>query len=511
MNRPKQWNPEDEKFWESEGKAIATRNLWTSVPCLLSAFAVWQLWSVIVVKMQDLGFPFSKDQLYMLPAIAGLLGGTLRIPNSFMVSLSGGRNAVSVTTGLMIIPCLGAGIALQDMATSYTTFAILAGLSGIGGGAFASSMSNISLFFPKKVQGSALGVNAGFGNLGVSVTQVLLPIIMSAGVFGAIGGAGMVLKGKTIFIQNAGLFWVPVLAVLAVLAWLFMDNLPQHNVGSAPAAIGKALWLELIGFIGGAAGVYIMLAKLDINEFLKIAIAMAVAVAITLALLRFATPTETQKKLNVQFSIFSNKHTWIMTLLYIMTFGSFIGFSAAFPKLIQDVFGKLPGGGINPHAPNPLAYAWLGPLVGSLIRPVGGWLSDKIGGAKVTQWNTVVMIPATLGVAYFVKAAGSAATPETYWAPFFIIFLLLFITSGIGNGSTFRMVPIIFKPELAGPVLGWTSAIAAYGAFIIPKVIGLQIKAGKPEVAMYGFAIFYAVCLVVNYWYYARRGAEIEC
>ena len=179
--------------------------------------------------------------------------------------------------------------------------------------------------------------------------------------------------------------------------------------------------------------------------------------------------------------------------------------------LIKIVFGELPDGSVNPNAINPFAYAWLGPLVGSLIRPIGGWLSDKCGGANVTHWDTIVMIGSALGVAYYVKQASASQTPEIYFIPFLILFLILFITTGIGNGSTFRMIPIIFEPNQAGPVLGWTSAVAAYGAFIIPKVFGGQIKAGHPEYALYGFAIYYLSCLIVNWWFYARKNAELPC
>lgn len=200
-----------------------------------------------------------------------------------------------------------------------------------------------------------------------------------------------------------------------------------------------------------------------------------------------------------------------MTVLYIMTFGSFIGFSAAFPLLIKIVFGSLPDGSINPAAPNPFTYAWLGPLVGSLIRPVGGWLSDKFGGARVTHWDTIFMIACALGVAWFIVQAREASDPTQYFTPFLLCFLLLFITTGIGNGSTFRMIPFIFNPQQAGPVLGWTSAIGAYGAFIIPKVFGEQVKAGTPEYALFGFTAFYVICLVLNWWYYARKGAEVPC
>jgi NNP family nitrate/nitrite transporter-like MFS transporter len=228
-------------------------------------------------------------------------------------------------------------------------------------------------------------------------------------------------------------------------------------------------------------------------------------------LLMKTLPGDIRASLNQQFAIFKNKHNWVMTYLYVMTFGSFIGFSAAFPLLIQVVFGELPDGSVNPNAPNPFAYAWLGPLVGSLARPVGGRLADKIGGAKLTQWDTVAMIAVTLGVAFFVTQAGASSQPESYFLPFLGLFLILFVTTGIGNGSTFRMVPMIFKPAEAGPVLGWISAVAAYGAFIIPKVFGQQVDAGTPEVALYGFSVYYFTCLLLNWYYYARKNAAIEC
>ena len=223
-------------------------------------------------------------------------------------------------------------------------------------------------------------------------------------------------------------------------------------------------------------------------------------------------PGEVAKGLKRQFSIFDEKHNWIMTWLYIMTFGSFIGFSMAFPLLIRVVFGTL-GDGVtpNPDAPNPFTYAWLGPLVGSLIRPLGGWLSDKWTGAKVTQLSTTVMILSTLGVAHYVSLANVSDTPQEHFFPFLALFLMLFLTSGIGNGSTFRMIGVIFKPAQAGPVLGWSSAVAAYGAFLIPRIFGNQIDAGHPETAFYGFAVYYFSCLVLNWWYYARKNAEIAC
>jgi len=511
---PAYWDPEDPEFWERDGRRVAARNLWLSVPCLLCAFAVWMYWSILIVQMQNLGFPFTVPQLYTLTAIAGLTGATLRIPNSFLVAICGGRNTVAATTALLILPALGTGIALRSLDTPFHLFVILAALSGIGGGNFASSMSNISAFYPRRQQGTALGINAGLGNIGVSIMQALLPLAMTVGIFGVLGGAPLLLPADTatmaagtpVWLQNGGLVWVPILAALALLAWLFMDNLPQHACGSTFTAVRNVLWLKLLGFAAAAVGLYLLLA-LNVSMWLV----LPLVIVLTLGLIRYASPRSIQGNIGKQYAIFRNKHTWFMTWLYIMTFGSFIGYSAAFPKLIQDVFGTLPDGSLNPAAPNPFAYAWLGPLVGSLIRPVGGWVSDKFGGARVTQWDTVVMIGAALGAAYFVRAATLADSPEAYFLPFLAVFMLLFITAGIGNGSTFRMIPVIFPALQAGPVLGWTSAIAAYGAFIIPKLFGAQIEAGRPEYALYGFALFYLSCLILNWWYYARRHAEISC
>jgi NNP family nitrate/nitrite transporter-like MFS transporter len=511
---PARWEPEDEAFWQEEGSRSARRNLLISIPCLTCAFAVWMYWSVVTVQMQNLGFPFTRDQLYTLTAIAGLAGATLRIPNSFLVAVAGGRNVVALTTALLVLPALGAGIALRDGTTTFSTFAVLAALSGIGGGAFSSSMSNISFFYPRRVQGTSLGLNAGIGNLGVSLMQVLLPYVSTFALFGALGGdpfpmkltVGYLAAGTPIWIQNCGLVWVPILAVLAIVAWIGMDNLPIHRVGSTAAALARASWLELLGLAGTALGVWLLLG-LGWNMW----IVLPVTIVVTVAALRVLTPKAVRENLARQYAIFRNRHNWVMTWLYVMTFGSFIGYSAAFPKLIQDVFGRLGDGSVNPNAPRPLAYAWLGPLVGSLARPAGGWLADRLGGARVTQWATAAMIATALGVAYVVKTAGSAARPEEHFGWFLALFLVLFVMTGIGNGSTFRMVPMIFGPAQAGPVLGWTGAVAAYGAFVVPKVFGAQIEAHTPQYAFYGFAVYYATCLVVNWWFYARKGAEVRC
>jgi NNP family nitrate/nitrite transporter-like MFS transporter len=534
------WDVEDEGFWAKTGKKVASRNLWISIPNLLCGFAVWLYWGMVAKFVQkahfanaDLfsftdwndGVPLGGDDyralLFTLPAVAGLVGATLRIPNSFMIAICGGRNVKFMTTLLLMLPALGAGIALQNPDSSFMTFVMLAALSGVGGGAFASSMSNISFFYPKRMQGLALGLNAGLGNAGVSVMQFLLPWIITFGAFGGMGGEPYDVSGSPMWIQNAGLVWVPVLAFLAVLAFLFMNNMPQHDCGSTAKGVGRYLWLTLLGFVGGGVGVWLLITPWGgFPPLLKIFVILVVAVLVTLFCMKRFTPRDMRENLDKQFEIFHNKHNWVMTWLYCMTFGSFIGYANAFPKLIDDVFGVIrvgPDGSplaeaiINPAAPISSKYIWIGAGVGALIRPVGGWLSDKLGGARVTQWDTVVMIGATIGAGWYVSQASQSPNPQEYFMPFLLLFILLFATTGIGNGSTFRMIPMIFEKEQAGPVLGWTSAIAAYGAYLIPKVFATQIAAGTPEYALYGFAGYYASCLAVNWWFYARKGAEVPC
>ena len=535
---PEKWDVEDEAFWESEGKQAASRNLWVSIPNLLLGFSVWIYWGMVAKYIQKLHFgsngelfnftfmndgqPYAEGSyralLFTLPAVAGLSGATLRIPNSFMIAICGGRNVKFMTTLLLILPALGAGIALQDHTTPFYVLVILAALSGVGGGAFASSMSNISFFYPKRMQGLALGLNAGLGNLGVSVMQFLIPWVITFGLFGAMGGEAYsyTVKGQTaqMWVQNAGLVWVPILATLMVLAFLLMNNLPFHKCGPTPIAVAKYLWLTLLGFTGVVAGVVLLIIPWGgFPILLKTFLIVVVAVAITLAAMRYLTPAETKSGLQEQFSIFKEKHNWVMTYLYVMTFGSFIGYANAFPKLIDDVFGVYRVGELagQPTGMSSSAYIWIGAGVGALIRPLGGWLSDKLGGARVTHWDTIIMIGSTIGAGYFVSLAMESPKPQQYFIPFLLLFILLFATTGIGNGSTFRMIGVIFEKDQRGPVLGWTSAIAAYGAYLIPKIFATQIKGGTPHYALYGFAFYYLTCLVVNWWFYARKDAEVPC
>jgi len=535
---PNYWDADDQDFWERQGKRVANRNLWVSIPNLLLGFAVWIYWGMVAKYVQQLHFATDGELfdftfmnagqsyeanayralLFTLPAVAGLAGATLRIPNSFMIAICGGRNVKFMTTVLLILPAFGAGIALQDHTTPFYIFIVLAALSGVGGGAFASSMSNISFFFPKKMQGLALGLNAGLGNLGVSLMQFLIPWVITFQLFGSLSGDPYEYLAdsatKQMWIQNASLVWVPILAFFAVLAFFLMSNLPFHRCGPTPIAVAKYLWLTILGFVGAAVGIVLLIIPWGaFPMLLKTFVIVVVAVAVTLGAMRYLTPGETREGLKEQFGIFKLKHNWVMTYLYVMTFGSFIGYANAFPKLIDDVFGVIP---VGEHAGEPTglssaAFIWIGAGVGALIRPVGGWLSDKIGGARVTHWDTIIMIASTIGAGYTVSLAMQSPDPTQYFVAFLLLFIVLFATTGIGNGSTFRMIGVIFSKDVRGPVLGWTSAIAAYGAYLIPKIFATQIQAGTPQYALYGFAAYYASCLALNWWFYARKGAEISC
>lgn len=443
------WRPDDEAFWQAGGRAIATRNLWISIPALLLAFSVWLVWSVVVAKLPAIGFAYSTNELFWLAALPGLSGATLRIFYSFMVPIFGGRKWTALSTASLLIPALGIGFAVQDPSTPYMVFLGLALLCGFGGGNFASSMANISFFYPKKSKGNALALNAGLGNAGVSVMQFVVPLVITAGVFGGLGGEPQTLsKGGEMWLQNAGFIWVPFIALAAIAAWVGMNDIAD--------------------------------AKASFKE---------------------------------QSVIFQRKHNWIMCVLYTGTFGSFIGYSAGFPLLATTQF---------PDA-NALQYVFLGPLVGALSRAATGWISDKFGGGRVTLWTFVVMILAVLGVLYFLTAG-------SFWG-FFAMFMVLFFATGIGNASTFQMIPVIFRKEIprlhpemtedqqrrsaekeSAATIGFTSAIAAYGAFLIPKSYGSSIAlTGGPQAALWGFIGFYVLCVVMTWWFYTRANAEIRC
>ena len=527
------WRPEDEAFWEAQGKRIAYRNLWISVPALLCGFAVWGMWGIITVQMLNLGFPFTQAELFTLTAIAGISGATMRIPASFLIRLAGGRNTIFLTTAMLLAPALGTGIVLQHKDWPLWAFQLMALWCGVGGGNFASSMSNISTFFPKRLQGTALGLNAGLGNFGVTTMQVVIPLVMTVGIFGSFGGEPMTLlkdsgwifgkipAGTQTWIQNAGFAWLLSLVPLSILCWFGMNNLKtvSPDTGHPVVAFAKITYLYTLAFVPSILGLYLYLPKPTGLGLISMWVAIPLDIVSALLVMKLAAFGPMKEGVAKQFQIFRNKHTWSMTALYIVTFGSFIGFSMALPLSMKVIFGvsHVPdANGVmqhtlnNPNAPSVLAYAWIGPFVGAAVRPLGGWISDKVGGSIVTQIISAVMVVASVAVGYVMMQAYGSATPETHFPLFLGLFMLLFFASGIGNGSTFRTIGVIFDRQQAGPVLGWTSAIAAYGAFVAPIVIGEQIKAGTPQYAMYGFAMFYALCLILNWWFYLRANAYVK-
>ena len=453
------WDPENPEFWERTGARIARRNLWISIISLTLSFAIWVLWSVVTVNLDKVGFRFTSNQLFWLTALPALSGATLRVFYSFMVPIFGGRRWTVISTLSLLLPAVGMGIALQDSSTSYGTLLVLAALCGLGGGNFSSSMANISFFYPKAKKGTATGLNAGIGNLGVSLAQFVVPLVISSAMVGGLTGDGLpyVEHGveKMLWLQNAGFVWVPFIVISAILAWFGMNDIADAKASFKDQAI-----------------------------------------------------------------IFRRKHNWLMCWLYIGTFGSFIGFSAGLALLTKSQFPDV----------NPTQYAFLGPLVGALTRPLGGWISDRLkAGATVTLYTFLLMALAVVGVLFTLPSQGSAGS----FPAFLGMFILLFALSGIGNGSTFRMIPVIFltarsldaekTPEAqrqavvqgnkeASAVLGFSGAVGAYGGFFIPKSFGTSLDmTGSVDMALYAFIVFYLSCMVVTWWFYARKGARTPC
>ncbi|MBN9604053.1 MAG: MFS transporter [Afipia felis] len=449
------WRPEDREFWETKGRAIARRNLWISIPALLLSFAIWQVWSVVVAKLPSVGFKFTTAELFWLAALPGISGAVLRVFYSFMVPIFGGRLWTTLATWSLMIPAVGIGYAVQNPSTPYVVFLALALLCGFGGGNFASSMANISFFFPRAEKGNALALNAGLGNLGVSVVQFVVPLVITVGVLGWFGGDPvMVADGPRqvpMWLQNAGFVWVPFIAASAFAAWFGMNDIASAKASFADQAV-----------------------------------------------------------------IFQRKHNWVMCWLYTGTFGSFIGYSAGFPLLAKVLFPNI----------NVLPFVFLGPLVGALSRSATGWIADKWGGGRVTLWVFVTMMAGVLGILYF---TGIKEQPGAFWG-FFAMFLLMFFATGVGNASTFQMIPNIMRKEMdrlmpeadavararqtekeSAAITGFTSAIAAFGAFFIPKSFGTSIDlTGGVEGALWGFFIFYVTCVVITWAVYTRKGGLLH-
>jgi NNP family nitrate/nitrite transporter-like MFS transporter len=482
------WRPEDDEFWENGGKKIARRNLIWSIFAEHLGFSVWLLWSVSAAMLAKVGFDFTPQQLFFLVAVPNLVGALIRVPYTFAVPKFGGRNWTVISAMLLLIPTILFAIVVQNPDTPYWAFVLIAATAGFGGGNFASSMANINFYYPAKAKGAALGLNAAGGNLGVALIQFFLPIIV-----GGAGAFGLVKASQSgIMLEKAAYLYASLAVVAAVSAFFFMNNL-----------------------------------------------------------------TQAKSKPREQLAVLKYKHTWVMSFLYIGTFGSFIGYSAAMPLLIKINFFRSPipteSIGINFAY-----YAFLGALVGSIARPFGGWLADKYGGARVTFWTFVAMIVGTLAVLYTLtllepvptappeKLAAWAADPASFPGfspeivsavnhnsdifPFFLAaFLFVFAATGIGNGSTYRMIPLIQQdrakkettagtPERAAAllkatkessaVIGIAGAIGALGGFLIPITFGSPwvddpVEACKTAFVI--FTVFYGVCLATTWFFYTRK------
>ncbi|MGH2721241.1 MAG: NarK family nitrate/nitrite MFS transporter [Actinomycetota bacterium] len=447
MARPwiEDWEPEDEAFWEAKGRRIARRNLIFSIFAEFLGFGVWVIWSVTAAKLSDAGFNFTTSQLFTLTAVPALVGATARFPYTLAVPRFGGRNWTTVSALLLLIPTAILPVLVGNPGTPYWLFVLGAATAGFGGGNFASSMANISFFYPDRKKGLALGLNAAGGNLGVAVAQLFIPIVVTAGAL----GVGAPAEGST-NLKLAGYVWMPLVILASACAWLFMDNLKVAKSRS-----------------GGIA------------------------------------------------SIMRRKQTWVMCWLYIGTFGSFIGYSSGLPLLIKTQFPTIS-----------LSIAFLGPLVGSLSRPVGGWLSDRIGGARVTFATFVAMIVTVFGLMFFLENK----TEPWAFAGFLSSFVFLFLLTGIGNGSTYRMIPMIYRAihvngatedivraegmgraraETAAAV-GFIGAVGAYGGWLIPQSFGVSTSmTGSPAAALMGFVVFYGTCMGMTWWYYLRKSFAV--
>ncbi|VEB97090.1 Nitrite facilitator 1 [Cedecea lapagei] len=446
------WRPEDPQFWQQKGHRIASRNLWISVPSLLLAFCVWMLFSAVAVNLNKVGFSFTTDELFMLTALPSVSGALLRVPYSFMVPLFGGRRWTAFSTGILIIPCVWLGFAVQDTSTPFSTFMIISLLCGFAGANFASSMANISFFFPKAKQGGALGINGGLGNMGVSVMQLAAPLVITVSMFAVFGGKGVQQgDGTMLFLENAAWIWVPFLAVFTLAAWFGMNDLSAS--------------------------------KASLRE---------------------------------QLPVLKRGHLWILGLLYLATFGSFIGFSAGFAMLSKTQFPEV----------NILHFAFFGPLLGALARSAGGAISDRWGGIRVSLYNFVVMAVFSALLFTTLPTHGQGGN----FIAFFGVFLVLFLTAGLGSGSTFQMISVIFRKLTMDRVkaeggsdehamreaatdtaaaLGFISAIGAIGGFFIPKAFGTSLDlTGSPAGAMKVFLVFYIVCVVITWVVYGRKSSR---
>lgn len=425
------WDPNAEGKWESK---IAWRTLWVTTYALTLGFMSWFLVSALAPKLNNLGFDLTKKELYWLAAMPGLAGGGLRLIWMFLPPILGTRKLVTYSTSLLLLPLIGWSFAVRSPSTPYFALLILAFFSGIGGGVFSGFMPSTSYFFPKSKQGLALGIQAGVGNFGVSIIQFFTPIIVGSAMFGATLGA------------------------------------PQHFVDKVKG-IDQSVWYQNAGLIW----------------------VPFVVISVLLSWTLLKSVPVTSRGVKDQLDIFNNKHTWLMTLLYFMTFGTFSGFSAQFGLLIKNLFGEFA------NAPDPVKYAFFGPLVGSAARVISGPIADRLGGGILTFFSGI-------GIAISALFTSTQLTPASGndFMKFFWGMMAIFFFAGVGNASTFKQMPMIFAPRQAGSVIGWTGAIAAFGPFIFGVLLSMVL----PQAFFQGVALFAIVGACIAWWFYTRKDAE---
>ncbi len=518
MSRLPRWEPEDPKFWKETGSAIAWRTCGLTTFSLIFSFATWFVMSAVVVRMPAIGFKFTTMELFWLAAIPGLASGILRLIHSNFIPVLGTRPVVSVSTIIKVIPMIWLGFAIQDTSTSWTTFMVIGFLTGMGGGDFSSFMPSTSIFFPKRLQGVAMGIQAGLGNFGVSIVQFVAPWIIGFAALGTIVGGPQaftkvdVLKDIAVT-KNASGVVTDVVAKrpdLAAVTAVTKDGDVVTGVAIQETATTKNMQVDLKKNATGAVTDVVVKTVVKKEIWLQNALFVWVpflVLAFILCVIYLRSVTIPARGFKGQFEILSTKnrartHTWNCTITYICSFGSFSGYSAAFPMMIKTIYGGFDG------APDPLTYAYLGPLIGGLVRVLTGAWFDKIGGSKGMHWTTLGQIAGCLALVFggYLNPTGLEQFQGFVW-----IMLFIFLMSGTNNAATFRQYPIVFaySPAKGAQMLGWTGAWAAFGPFIWTSLIGMAItNTGSAIPFFIGISVFYAYSWFVNWWYYTRKGAE---
>ena len=518
MSRLPRWEPEDPKFWEETGSAIAWRTCALTTFSLIFSFATWFVMSAVVVRMPAIGFKFTTMELFWLAAIPGFASGILRLIHSNFIPVLGTRPVVSISTIIKVLPMVWLGFAIQDTSTPWATFMVIGFLTGMGGGDFSSFMPSTSIFFPKRLQGLALGIQAGLGNFGVSIVQFVAPWIIGFAALGAIAGGPQpftkvdVLKDIAVT-KNASGIVTDVVAKrpdLAAATEITREGDVIKNVVIKETETTKNMKVELkkndAGLITDVVVKKVVKKDIYLQNALFIWVPFLV-VAFILCAIFLRSVTVPARGFKGQFEILSSlnrarTHTWNCTITYICSFGSFSGYAAAFAMMIKTIYGGFDG------APDPLAYAFLGPLIGGLVRALTGGIFDKIGGSKGMHWTTLGQIAGCLALVF-----GGFLTPTSLdqFQGFLYIMLFIFLMTGTNNAATFRQYPIVFaySPAKGAQMLGWTGAWAAFGPFIWTSLIGASItNTGSAITFFVGVSIFYAYSFFINWWYYTREGAE---